>query len=50
MKKTYVIFMSRDGKKGSGNVVTVEAETEFEAIKEAERRNPSLKVAEVKVK
>ena len=51
MKKQYYIFMSKDGNAYSSGVgIYVYAETEFEAIKEAEKRHPDLKVAKISVK
>ncbi len=51
MKKTYVIHMSDSGKwPSSGVSMTIQAETEFEAIREAEKRCPNKKVAKVEVK
>jgi len=51
MKKTFEIFMSRTGSSsGSGVYITIQADTEFEAIKEAEKRHPELKVGSVRVK
>ena len=53
MKRTYEILVNKVGKPGySGTRVTVQAESEFEAMQIALRRAgvPDGKVAEVKVK
>jgi len=51
MKKTYSITMSKDGNRFSSGVsLTVQADSEYDAIQEAQRRHPDLKVASVKEK
>ena len=51
MKKQFYIYMSKDGNAYSSGVgVYVYAETEFEAIKEAQKRHPDLKVAKISIK
>ena len=51
MKKTYQVYMSKNGSKFSSGVsLTVYADSEFEAIQEAKKRYPNLEVAEVKQK
>lgn len=53
MKKTYEILVNKEGKRGySGTRVTVQAESEFEAMQIAIRRSgvPNGQVAEVKQK
>ena len=47
----YEIMMSKDGSKYSGGVsFNVQADSEFDAMKEAQRRYPNLKVASIKEK
>ena len=55
MKKRFEIVMNKGGKytqgiTPSGIYVTVEAETEFEAIKKAKALHPGLEPARVRVK
>lgn len=49
MKHTYEIMVSLTGNIGSGVTMRIVAETEFEAIKEAQRRYPQYKIAYVKI-
>lgn len=52
MKKTYLVYLTRDGKNpyGTGIRATIQAESEFDAIKQAEKTHPSYKVAAIKEK
>lgn len=51
MRKTYVVKLTKDGNPSSVGVQTlVQAESEFDAIKQAEKNHPGLKVASIKQK
>lgn len=51
MKKTYEIYMSKNGSKFSSGVsFVVYADSEYEAEKEAKKRYPNLEAAEIKQK
>ena len=52
MQKTYTIEMNNDGNPSSGSgwvKFFVKAESEFEAIQEAQRRHPDKKVSRIKL-
>lgn len=52
MKKTYLVTLTRDGKNPNGTSIktTIQAESEYEAIKQAEKTHSNLKVAAIKEK
>ncbi len=51
MKKVYTVFVNTTGNpNGSGVQVTVQAESEFEAMQKALRDHPNCKVASIKQK
>lgn len=51
MKKTYVVFVNQSGNPhGSGVQVTVQAESETEAMQKALRNHPGYQVASIKEK
>lgn len=52
MKNTYVVILTKDGKNPNGSHIqaTVQAESEYDAIRQAEKTHPSQKVASIKIK